>query len=98
MADHSAHGRSSTGGIADHIATYEGFLHGAAVLVLMSFFTLVALVAFSFGGTLHVLLGFAGLIAGATAVLIDVKTGGKRWFLSLGTLAVFGLLTAMNVS
>jgi len=54
-------------------------------------------VDFRFAHTLNVFSGFAGLILGIMAVLIDVRTGG-RWFLSLGVLVVFGLISAVNVS
>ena len=47
--------------------------------------------------TLNVFTGFAGLIVGIVAVLIDARTGGK-WLLSVGALVLFGLITAVNVS
>ena len=53
--------------------------------------------SFRFAGTLNVFTGFAGLIVGIMAVLIDVRTGGK-WLLSGGALVLFGLFIAINVS
>jgi hypothetical protein len=94
MAEHTSHG----GHMEAHRATYEGFLTGAFALSLICAFTLVALCSFAFGGTWNVFLGFAGLLVGAIAVAIDARMGSKRWFLSLGVLAVYGLITAVNVS
>lgn len=96
MADHSAHGGSSASNFAAHKATYAGFIKGAIALTILCFFTLVALVAFRFAGGWGVFLGFAGLIVGVVTVLVDLKTGGQKWFLSGGALVVFGLLTAMS--
>ena len=45
-----------------------------------------------------IVLGWAVLIFGLIAILIDLRSGSKSWRLSLGTLVVFGLLTAINVS
>ena len=97
MADHSAHSGSHSGNFEAHRATYSGFITGSLALTILCFYTLVALVAFRFAGSFGVFLGFAGLIVGVIAVLVDVKTGGKRWFLSGGALVLFGLLTAMSV-
>jgi hypothetical protein len=57
----------------------------------------VALVSFRFAHMLNVFTGFAGLILGFIAVAIDARSG-SRWFLSLGVLVLFGLITAVNVS
>ena len=97
MAEHSS-SHSHSGGIDDHRATYEGFLKGSVVLTIICIFVLVALVSFSFGHSWSVFIGFAGLIAGVLGVLIDVKTGGKRWTVSLVLLVLFGLITAINVA
>jgi hypothetical protein len=97
MADHSAHGGSSAGNIAAHRATYDAFIKGSVALTLLCFYTLVALVAFRFAGGFGVFLGFAGLIVGIVTVLIDLKTGGQKWFMAGGALVLFGLLTAMSV-
>ena len=96
MADHSpadTHDHQQ----GDHRQTYEGFVTGAIVLTFVSFLILVALVSFRFGETLNVFIGFAGLAIGFIAVAIDARMG-SRWFLSLGVLVVFGLITAINVS
>jgi hypothetical protein len=94
MADHSpAH---TPRGFEDHKETYEGFLKGSVALALICGFTLVALVAFRFMDYLNVLTGFAGLILGILATLIDVRAGGK-WFLSGGLLVLFGLFVAINL-
>ncbi len=80
-----------------HRSAYEGFIKGAVALSLISALVLVALVSFRFGQTLSVVTGFLGLIIGTIAVLIDFRMG-SRWFLSLGILVIFGLITAINVS
>ena len=96
MADH---GSSSTPShdFASHRSTYEAFLKGAVALSVMCLYVLVALVAFRFVTSGNVLLGFAGLIIGALALLIDLRAG-KNWYLSLGWLVIFGLITAVLVS
>lgn len=96
MADHSP-ADNHDHHLRDHRETYEGFVKGAIVLTLVSFLILVALVSFRFAETLNVFIGFAGLIAGFIAVAIDARTG-SRFLLSLGVLAVFALITAINVS
>ena len=99
MAGHGAdHGSpaSQHRGIDGHLATYEGFLKGSIALSLICGYILVALVAFSFMASYNVLVGFAGLIIGVLAVLIDARAG-NRWYLSGGVLVVFGLLTAIAV-
>ena len=95
MADHSSD--NSSHGMEEHTNTYAGFVTGSVALSIICGFVLVALVAFRFAHTLNVLTGFAGLIIGLVAVLIDVRTGGK-WYLSGGLLVLFGLITAVNVS
>jgi len=81
----------------EHTNTYEAFIKGSVALAIICGFVLVALCSFAFAHTLNVFTGFAGLIAGVIAVLIDARTGGK-WYLSVGALVVFGLITAVNVS
>lgn len=81
-----------------HRQTYEGFLHGAIGIAIESFYVLVALCSFAFAHTWPVFLGFAGIVLGALFVVIDWRTGSKRYLLSLGGLVVFGLITAINVS
>jgi Bacterial aa3 type cytochrome c oxidase subunit IV len=95
MAEHSSDNHAH--GMDEHTRTYEGFVKGSVALSLICGFVLVALVSFAFVETYNVFLGFAGLIAGIIAVLIDARTGG-RWLLSLGALVVFGLITAIKVS
>jgi len=96
MAEQTSPG-TQTHGMEEHRSTYEGFVKGAIVLSLVSALVLVALVSFRFAHTLNVFTGFAGLILGFIAVAIDARSG-SRWFLSLGVLVLFGLITAVNVS
>lgn len=94
MANHSpAH---EPRGFEDHKSTYEGFLKGSMALSLICAFVLVALCAFRFMDFLNVFTGFAGLIVGIIAVLIDLRSGG-RWYLSGGLLVLFGLFVAINL-
>ena len=81
----------------EHRSTYDAFIKGSVALSIICGFVLVALVSFRFAHTLNVFTGFAGLIVGIVAVLIDARTGGK-WLLSVGALVLFGLITAVNVS
>jgi hypothetical protein len=95
MADHSAqHGAMDT---SSHAATYEFFLRVVLAGIIHIGFVMVALVSFAFGHSAAVFLGFAGLILGTLAVLIDFRSR-SRYFLSLGLLALFALITAINVS
>lgn len=94
MADHASHG----GELDAHRRTYEGFIIGSLVLAIVCGYVLVALSSFSFGHGWNVLIGFLGLVGGILAVVIDVRLGGRRWYLSLGILVVFALITAVNVS
>ena len=80
-----------------HRKTYGAFLRGSVVLGIICAFVVVSLCSFAFGKSLNVFTGFAGLIIGTIAVLIDARSGSQRWFLSLGVLVLFGLITAMNV-
>ncbi len=82
----------------DHKATYEGFVKGSIALTLWCLFILVALCSVGFGSTLPRFMAFAGVIVGTIVILIDLRSGAKAWPLSLGTLAVYGLLTAINVA
>ncbi|HEY7748807.1 MAG TPA: hypothetical protein VH933_09035 [Aestuariivirgaceae bacterium] len=93
-----AENKASAHDIEEHQASYRSFVRGAIVVVLASAFTLVALCAFAFGKSLSILLGWAVLVFGLVAILIDLKSGAKAWMVSLVTLALFGLLTAINVS
>ena len=80
-----------------HRGTYGNFVRGAVALAIICGLVLVSLCSFAFGQTLHVLVGFAGLVIGITAVLIDWRSGSQRWLLSLAVLVLFGLITAANV-
>ena len=95
MAEHSTGNHSND--MEAHRYTYEGFIKGSIALSLVCGFVLVALVDFRFAHTLNVFTGFGGLILGIVAVLIDVRRGSS-WFLSLGLLVLFGLISAVNVS
>lgn len=96
MADHGSSG-SHSHDFEAHRSAYEGFLKGSIALTLICLFVLVALVAFRFIASGNVFIGFAGLIIGTIAVLIDARMGNK-WYLSGGLLVVFGLITAVAVS
>ena len=89
---------SDTGPMADHRSTYEGFVRGAIVIALGSFFILVALCNFAFGQTAALLMGFGGIIVGLIALAIDARSGSRTWALSLSLLVAYGILTAINVS
>ena len=80
-----------------HEETYEAFIKGSIALCLLCAFILVALCSFAFGATLNNVLGWAILIIGTVAVLIDLRAG-SRWILSGVLLVAFGLLTGINVS
>jgi hypothetical protein len=84
--------------VAAHRSAYASFVRGSVALVLICAFVLVSLCSFAFGHTLNVFIGFAGLIIGVIAVLIDARSGSQRWFLALGVLVIFGLITAISVS
>ena len=83
-------------GFEDHQNTYEGFLKGSIALSLICGYVLVALCAFSFMDYFSVFTGFAGLIIGILATLIDLRIGGK-WYLPGGLLVLFGLIVAINL-
>jgi hypothetical protein len=81
-----------------HQQAYSGFLRGSVALILHVAFVMVALCSFAFAARFSVFIGFAGLIIGTIAVLIDARAGSRYWFLSLAVLLIFGLITAINVS
>lgn len=93
MAQHGSSGAHSQD-FSEHKATYEGFLKGSVILGIYCFYVLVALVSFAFVSSSNLLLGFGGLIAGALALLIDARIGNK-WYLSVGLLVIFALITAV---
>ncbi len=80
-----------------HRQTYEGFLKGCIIATLCTLFVMLALVNIGFGHSLPIFKAVVGIIIGFIAVLIDARAGSGRWMLSIGVLAVFGLLTAMNI-
>ena len=80
-----------------HEETYSNFIKGSIALCMYCAYILVALCSFAFGATLPNLLGWAILIIGVIAVLIDLRADSK-WFLSGGLLVALGLLTGINVS
>ena len=96
MAEHGTHTSSAMDYEAAH-STYAGFIKGAVALTIFCLYVLVALSAFAFIEKGNVLIGFAGLIIGAIALIIDVRAGDK-WYVSVGFLVIFGLLTAVMVS
>lgn len=96
MADHSASSGNGAHGFEAHAATYAGFLKGSVILSLMSFYVVVALVAFAFISHFNLLIGFGGLIIGAIALLVDARASNS-WYLSGAWLVVFGLITAVAV-
>ncbi|CAN5413726.1 hypothetical protein BH10PSE7_BH10PSE7_32400 [soil metagenome] len=81
-----------------HRSTYDTFIKVSVAVALHCAYVLVALCSFAFAHTLNVFIGFAGLIAGAIAILIDLRAGSGRWFLTIGVLVIFALITAVNVS
>ncbi|PZF78601.1 hypothetical protein DK847_01995 [Aestuariivirga litoralis] len=96
MAEHGTHTSSAMDYEAAN-ATYAGFIKGAVALTIMCLYVLVALSAFAFIEKGNVLIGFAGLIIGAIALIVDMRAS-NNWYVSLGWLVIFGLLTAVMVS
>lgn len=96
MAEHAVHDHHLD--LEAHQQTYTAFIRGAVALILLCGFVVVALCSFAFAARFSVFIGFAGLVIGAIAVLIDARAGSKHWFLSLAVLIIFGLITAINVS
>ena len=96
MADHGTHTSSAMDYEAAH-STYAGFLKGAVVLTIFCLYVLVALSAFAFIEKGNVLIGFAGLIIGAIALIVDLRAG-NNWYISVAWLVIFGLFTAVMVS
>ncbi len=96
MADHGTHTSSAMDYEAAN-STYASFIKGAVALTIFCLYVLVALSAFAFIEKGNVLIGFAGLIVGAIALIIDMRASDK-WYVSVGCLVIFGLLTAVMVS
>lgn len=80
-----------------HAETWHRFVRGSIALVLAAIFILVGLVSIGFGSTLPLFLGFLGIIAGVVAIAIDLRAGSPAWGTSLGVLAVFALITLINI-
>lgn len=95
MADVAPGGRMDT---STHLSTYGTFLRFTAAGIIHVGFVLVALCNFAFGGAAPRFMGFAGLILGTLAVLIDLRMGSRRWLLSLGLLVLYALITAISVA
>ncbi len=85
-------------GSTDHAATYQGFVKYAVALSIACFIILTSLCLFAFGPVGSLFYGFAGLIVGAIALIIDVRIGSGNWLLSGGVAALFALFAAMLVS
>ena len=97
MAEHGSSGTHAHG-FEEHAKTYEGFIKGSIAGTILCLYVLVALVAFAFVATgTNLLLGFGGLIIGILALVIDLRIGGS-WKLSVGWLAIYGLLTAVMLA
>ena len=96
MADHGTPTSSAMDYEQAH-GTYSGFLKGAVVLTIMCCYVLVALCAFAFIDRGNVLIGFAGLIIGIIALIVDLRAA-NNWYISVGWLVIFGLFTAVMVS
>jgi hypothetical protein len=80
-----------------HAETWHGFIRGSIATILATIFILVGLVSIGFGSTLPLFLGFVGIIVGHLAIAIDLRTGSHSWGLALGVLAVFALITVINI-
>jgi uncharacterized membrane protein len=96
MADHGTHTSSAMDYEQAH-STYNGFLKGAVILTLVCCYVLVALCAFAFIDRGNVLIGFAGLIIGFIALIVDLRAG-NNWYIAVAWLFIFGLFTAFMVS
>lgn len=94
MADHSP--SHTPRGFQDHKETYQGFLTGSVALTMVCLFVLVALCAFRFMDSWNVFVGFAGIIIGVLATLIDVRSNGE-WYVSGALLVLYGIFVAANV-
>lgn len=95
MAEHGSSATESHG-FEEHAKTYDAFIKGAVALTILCLDVLVALVAFAFIANGNLLIGFAGLIIGVLALIVDLRAG-NRWYLSVAWLVIFGLITAVFV-
>jgi len=80
-----------------HAQTWHGFIRGSIAVILACVFVLTGLVSIGFGSTWPLFLAFLGIIAGVVAIAIDLRTGARSWGLPLGVLAVFALITLINI-
>ena len=80
-----------------HVQTWHGFVRGSIALVIATAYVMVGLVSIGFGSTWPLFLGFLGIVLGHIALAIDLRTGARSWGLSLGVLAVFALITVINI-
>ena len=80
-----------------HAQTWHGFIRGSIAVILAAVSILVGLVSVGFGSTWPLFLGFLGIILVHIAIAIDLRTGARSWGLSLGVLAVFALITVINI-
>ena len=80
-----------------HAATWHGFIRGSVATILATVYILVGLVSIGFGSTWPLFLGAVGIIVGHIFIAIDLRTGSPSWGLSLGALAVFALITIINI-
>lgn len=85
-------------GTTDHAETYKGFVKYSVVLSIACFIILTSLCLFAFGPVGSIFYGFAGLIIGAIALIIDVRVGSGNWLLSGAVAGLFALFAAMLVS
>ncbi|MCA3555016.1 aa3-type cytochrome c oxidase subunit IV [Aestuariivirga sp.] len=96
MAEHGTQTSSAMDYDEAH-RTYAGFIKGTVALTIFCLYVLVALCAFAFIDKGNVLTGFAGLIIGAIALIVDLRAS-NNWYISVGGLVIFGLLTAVMIS
>jgi hypothetical protein len=80
-----------------HAETWHGFIRGSVATIIACIFVLVGLVSIGFGSILPLFLGFFGMITGFVAITIDLRTGSRAWGASLSVLAIFTLITLINI-
>jgi hypothetical protein len=85
-------------GTTDHAATYKGFVKYSVALCIACFVILTSLCLFAFGPVGSLFYGFAGLIIGLIALVIDIRVGSGNWILSGVVAGLFALIAAMLVS
>ncbi len=85
-------------GTTDHAATYKAFVKYSIALCIACFIILTSLCLFAFGPVGSLFYGFAGLIIGLIAVIIDIRVGSGNWMLSGIVSVLFALFAAMLVS